>query len=651
MTKLRMDVQFMDAYCLAGEPLSCIITFTHPKLDTQEKTKNIKKETILSTRNSVKSYVSVKESLFFQKNHKKSNKINDKLQNNSKVIMDKDKITLTPSPPKVNTDIPFDASKIDKTDKKLSLDVLQENMNNSYDCNYKSNNVENEIKQNMDLNTDLSKFLKNSFHNETKNETLMISYIQINGYLILNEKIIKIEKFEELKTNNKNSIKSCKGGFVGTHTKINQKSGFIGYLDSLGVKLNTLLKNHSISSLNEFKKIQDPEYIPILSTPPSILFVDLQLAPGESRSYGYKFTLPSQLPPSYEGKSIKVRYFLSITTQRSGKDIQQLETSEIPFDVLYKIDESGNQIVYDLFSPIFFFIDEAHTFDYNPSESVFDLSNIKEITNNSYFQDEDEKCSKEDFIHYLSEHLHDESFKKLFLYHNTKENIDISSSDILIPERNPLVNMANIINNITMSNLTYNNSNKRFNINKNGNIIGVISILKSCYKLGEIINGVIDFSIGKLPCYQIKFFLETIEMIDPSISICSKANISQTTRKIYDSYSETTLYASRIQFKLTIPNTASPSFKTSEISLLWIIRLEMTVPLLVNNQQNQSKSSVDISTTEKLLIESYRDYRGTHYSASSSLECEAFDCVIPITIFPLLKLSTISNPSNSTIYF
>lgn len=56
----------------------------------------------------------------------------------------------------------------------------------------------------------------------------------------------------------------------------------------------------------------------VLSTKPKILFCDLQLLPGESRSFVYKETLPCDAPPTYRGQLLKYAYKITIGTQRLG---------------------------------------------------------------------------------------------------------------------------------------------------------------------------------------------------------------------------------------------------------------------------------------------------------------------------------------------
>ncbi|XP_068109504.1 RAB6A-GEF complex partner protein 2 [Hyperolius riggenbachi] len=69
----------------------------------------------------------------------------------------------------------------------------------------------------------------------------------------------------------------------------------------------------------------------ILSTPPKILFCDLRLDPGETKSYSYSEALPLSAPPSFRGQSVKYVYKLTIGCQRVNSPIQLLR---LPFRVL-----------------------------------------------------------------------------------------------------------------------------------------------------------------------------------------------------------------------------------------------------------------------------------------------------------------------------
>ncbi|XP_010784213.1 RAB6A-GEF complex partner protein 2 [Notothenia coriiceps] len=69
----------------------------------------------------------------------------------------------------------------------------------------------------------------------------------------------------------------------------------------------------------------------VLDTPPKILFCDLRLDPGESKTYSYSEIVPIDGPPSYRGQAVKYVYKLTIGCQRVNSPIKLLR---VPFRVL-----------------------------------------------------------------------------------------------------------------------------------------------------------------------------------------------------------------------------------------------------------------------------------------------------------------------------
>ncbi|CAD6231718.1 GSCOCG00001552001-RA-CDS [Cotesia congregata] len=69
----------------------------------------------------------------------------------------------------------------------------------------------------------------------------------------------------------------------------------------------------------------------VVNTKPKILFCDLRLSPGESKTYIYRETIPSDAPPSYRGQAIKYSYKITVGAQRVNSPIKLLR---IPFRVL-----------------------------------------------------------------------------------------------------------------------------------------------------------------------------------------------------------------------------------------------------------------------------------------------------------------------------
>lgn len=167
-------------------------------------------------------------------------------------------------------------------------------------------------------------------------EILMMGYVQIVGAFALDGSLISLKPFEEIKRKGVIGGQGS-GGVVGVEpTK--KHGGLLGTLGwgSIGESLGGLLGASEPSSIREMKDIASTRSIPIISTPQSILFVDMSLDPGESRSYSYRHALPRGIPPSHKGRAMKVTYNLVIGTQRAQSKVQQhlVRHVEIPFRVL-----------------------------------------------------------------------------------------------------------------------------------------------------------------------------------------------------------------------------------------------------------------------------------------------------------------------------
>ena len=166
-------------------------------------------------------------------------------------------------------------------------------------------------------------------------ETLMMGYAQIMGSFSLDGSLVNQAPFEEVKR--KGVVGGQGGGGVVGVERSKRDSGLFGALGwgSIGESLGGLLGGGEMSSMKEMRGIASSKTVPLISTPQSILFVDLKLAPGESKSYKYSFTLPRGLPPTHKGRALKVSYNMTIGMQRPGaQDRQQVKSVDVPFRVL-----------------------------------------------------------------------------------------------------------------------------------------------------------------------------------------------------------------------------------------------------------------------------------------------------------------------------
>ncbi|KAK9467349.1 Rgp1-domain-containing protein [Lipomyces arxii] len=512
-------------------------------------------------------------------------------------------------------------------------------------------------------------------------ETLMMGYAQLSGSFTLDESLVNTSVFDNAK---KQGIVGGKmgGGVVGLGTGKNDG----GYLWSLGFGLsnglNNLLNGNEISSIAEMKSMASSNSISIISTPQSLLFVDLRLYPGESKSYSYKMMLPRMLPPSYRGKALKISYSLSIGTQRIGKGMQQPKVTKFPFRVFQNIDSGGNQPVHSLTSPIIKLRDEAVTKPLDENDKGFKSSRP---SSNEEKNGKNRQESLDDFLNYVNTLLtlkHDNDVRSDSPVSSEKSNAPSSCRES--------VDLAVQRSSMSADGLAVNNV---FEIARNKQKIATLTLSKPVYKLGETIVMVVDFSNSILPCYHITASLETTEVIDPEISLRSPAFNERATRKVYAQSAFSTLVAKRASFSFCIPTTATAQFDTSYIFSRWSVKLEfVTTPIepvkpsiamigdfFAEAEEDDSEvrsepyrqrqdsptkpmiPSAAVSTVTQelknarsmapssrpsmssppprvenpdLFVCTHQDERGSMYSFVDSISCETFDCRIPIRVFP-----------------
>jgi len=96
-------------------------------------------------------------------------------------------------------------------------------------------------------------------------------------------------------------------------------------------KINNTARSVAINANTTFAPWQQDNGHVVLNTKPKILCCDLRLSPGESKTYIYRETIPSDAPPSYRGQAVKYSYKITIGTQRVNTVIKLLR---VPFRVL-----------------------------------------------------------------------------------------------------------------------------------------------------------------------------------------------------------------------------------------------------------------------------------------------------------------------------
>jgi hypothetical protein len=453
-------------------------------------------------------------------------------------------------------------------------------------------------------------------------EVLMMGYAQIHGSFILDGTLINQTPFDEVKR--KGAVGGQGGGVIGVDTNKRDSRLLRGFgWGNIGESLGGLLGGGELSSVKDMRGIASSRSIPLLSTPQSILFVDLRLAPGESRTYKYSFTLPKGLPPSHRGKAIKISYKLVIGTQRpGGAKEQQVKSVEVPFRILGSVNSHGELLGHDLMSPYIILRDQARIKSIQ-TLSTMSLDLPKEAKEKTASKSNESTLN--DFLLYVDELLSRSRSGTAGLLSPT----DTLRSHRLSYIEEPATAKDAIDLAILRSNTAgeFQQSANRFEIARSGRRVAVIMLARPAYRLGETITAAIDFTNADIPCYAIHASLETSETVDNSIALRSEASILRATRRAYASHSESTLFARRVVFSPTIPASATPEFITSGVSLDWRLRIEFVTPRLSDADGELRPAHPD------LLDVAARDDRGVVFAAADVLDCESFEIAVPLTVY------------------
>ncbi|KAI9249576.1 Rgp1-domain-containing protein [Helicostylum pulchrum] len=374
-------------------------------------------------------------------------------------------------------------------------------------------------------------------------EHLLCGFAQVVGSFVVDPNLINLNEFDPLKH----------------YTMYNPQGGFGGGGGSMVAKTDASL---------------DARTLPVFSTPPSILFVDLDLAPGETKKFSYKIQLPNDIPPSHRGKAIRFNYYLVVGTQKASilKQPTQGQVVQIRFRVLNHVSEDGSRPIYDLMNPVIQYKDEAVVDEYEKKLKT------KKAKPKEQLQE------RQAFMEYVDE---------LFLNRTKMHEITRRESDAY-EERN---------------------IDEQFVLE--GSCSQVVSRITHRSRKGEPVIGVLDFSEAILSTYKISIFLESSESVEQSIALRPLQHISRVSKKTHSDFHSFCLDNKRLSFSLPIPATASPEFQTTGVSLEYFLKFEF-----ITGMDDQAP-----------FIPIHTDEKHRHFQSLQDIEVSTFDCQIPLTVY------------------
>ncbi|KAI8341173.1 Rgp1-domain-containing protein [Chlamydoabsidia padenii] len=409
----------------------------------------------------------------------------------------------------------------------------------------------------------------------------------------------------------------------------------------------------------------DTRTTPVFSTPPSILFVDLDLAPGETKKYSYKLKLPNDLPPSHRGKSIRFNYYLVVGTQRAGNGStgrsngtqQQGQVVQLRFRVLNHVSEDGSRPIYDLMNPVVMYKDEAQVEmiqeSSNKTKRSASISSIASATSaplsplgtnnhcsnnhngNGHSNRTEHQPSPEAvkerraFMEYVNQLVektnngHDDIQEITRRESDAYDEQRISHDDEegIMTEHDYRKTCAQVV-----SRITHSSRKAMYDICKNNQRVAKLQLTKMAHRLGEPILGVLDFGEATLSTYKVSIFLESQELVESSISLRQPQHIARVSRKCHSEFHAFCLNNRRLAFSLPIPSTASPDFQTTGVKLQYNLKFEFIT-------SNQSRSTDTSITSSPSYLSINNDQRHQHFQGLQQVQVSTFDCGIPVKIY------------------
>jgi hypothetical protein len=410
-------------------------------------------------------------------NNSSFKKLNNYSNSSSLYSLDKSKTQYSMSNGSLNTDFEIKSSYNNSSSNLLENSIVNSISNSNTANNNNNNNINNAV--------------KNSSSSKSTKETLSIGYIQVMGKCTLDGNHINLNLFESVKS------KIRYGSKIGG-------GGSIGY---------------------DMNKSNDPRYnridIPIYSTAPGILFCDLTLEPGQTKIFDYSIVLPSSIPPTYYGKSIKINYSVHIGIQKTPLNVIPYSIT-LPFKVFSYVENDGSKPAYDIMNPVI--INK-------------DLSTISQRNTES-----------------------------LDLIHSPLPYTPIETShSIKIDDGFSFRNVCGLCQQA---------SKVSYEICKDNENVAQLLFTRSVYRLGESIIGIIKFKTNALRCYQVTTYLETHEQIEYPYALRSKGKGGRVTKKVIAQQQDFCLNNSKIFVELPIPLYATPEFNINAVNLNWFLRFE-----------------------------------------------------------------------------
>eukprot|EP01121_Diplochlamys_sp_Union-15-3_P015846 TRINITY_DN5300_c0_g1_i1.p1 TRINITY_DN5300_c0_g1~~TRINITY_DN5300_c0_g1_i1.p1 ORF type:complete len:412 (-),score=55.19 TRINITY_DN5300_c0_g1_i1:30-1118(-) len=251
----------------------------------------------------------------------------------------------------------------------------------------------------------------------------------------------------------------------------------------------------------------------------------LKLEPGASKTVFFSCQLPTDLPPSYNGTTIKYFYFANLLAQKTMTSEPQ--SLKLRFRVI------------------------------NPASGLYSTK-LRDLRDYNYHIKVVELKSNE---------LNLEDW-----YAKAVEKSMLTIND---------TNIRSTINSL----FKRHGHTVSININKGEHRLVRFSVEKTVFQLGDVIKGTFDFAENVIPCYQISALLQIEEEIEPKAANTIRSQ--HTVKRIVNQVHECTHETKKTHFTFHIPIDATQSLQTELVNVRWSLRFEFITSVSWNDRKGE----------------------------------------------------------------
>ncbi|KAI0697183.1 Rgp1-domain-containing protein [Cytidiella melzeri] len=371
--------------------------------------------------------------------------------------------------------------------------------------------------------------------------------------------------------------------------------------------------------------------LPTFEVRPSMLAIDLNLSPGESRSYTYELDLPHNLPPSYRGRALKLSYefvtgICRASSSASAGPESHSRVMKVPIRVYNNVAIGSPVATYDLLWPT-----AARNGVPSPQGSstavVTELRNsLKKYLLLSGLSPKLDRTRTAESVRMYARDLilHADSLGRLddapsYLSSEFRAAQNLHGDDMHF--------QGDISCREAVEVLTRNPKKLSFDVNKDGIKVAVLTFTKSAYRLGETVLGVVELNsrASRARVLKLSALLEAHESL-PTCLAPPPPSTSRQMRRIHAEHHSSFMTSTmRTTFSLDIPPDASPTFRIAVPSyasggssyggLEWKVRINLLVAVASPN----AREGADGIRFKTLVVDGPRGEWGTTWTAARTI--------------------------------